>query len=226
MKALYKFTVNRPEKVEEKTQNEDGSVTIKTVTKDVPVEVFLKLPSRRDREEISVVYNGEYGNAIKRGLQTADVMRRSLLDSGGIIAQKDLERADELVKLITAKQNEIQEKTLNGEDLTSASDDLQTLVNEFEQIERPNREIFARSVESHAQNKTIEWCVLNLSFEGDHHVFPGATHESKLSSYYDFCDDEENHKFELEVYNKATIVYYHNIIADKTGQEYFDSVFA
>lgn len=226
MKILYKFTVNKRQKAEEKTQNEDGSFTVRQVDKEVPIGVTLKHPSRRDREEISVVYNGEFGNAIKRGLQTNDVMRRSLLDSGGILAQKDLERADELLRLITVKENEIQQKTIEKEDTSKDNEDLQNLANEFERIERAQRDIFSRSVESHAQNKTIEWCVLNMSFAGEDPVFPGNTHESKLSSYYDFCDDEDNHSFELEVYNTATVVYYHHILSGKTGQEYFDELFA
>lgn len=229
MKILYKFTAHKKEKVEEKTVNEDESVTIKLVDKEVPVDVYLKHPSRRDREEISVIYNGAYGNALKQGLQTADVMRRCLLDSGGIIAQKDLERADELLKEITLKANEIQEITLAQGDLTGKEEELQELTNEFELIERPQREIFSKSAEAHAQNKTIEWCVLNLSFTKDkdyEYVFRGPTFESKLESYYKACDDEDKHGFELAVYDKATVVFYHHILGNKTEQEYFDLILA
>jgi hypothetical protein len=229
MKILYTFTVPKKALVEETINNEDGSVTIKKVEKEVPVEVHLRQPSRRDREEISIVYNGEFGNAVKRGLQTSDVLRRALLDSGGIVAQNDLERADELVKLIIAKQNEIVQLKMENTDISDAEDDLNTLTEEFERLERPQREIFARSAESHAQNKTVEWCVLNMSMtkgERDYlYIFPGANSESKLSSYYDFCDDEKAHEWEIAVYNKATVVFYHYIVAGKDDKEYFDSLF-
>ena len=230
MKTLYKFSVSKKEQVEERTENEDGSVTLKKVTKDVPTYVYTRLPSRRDREEISFIYNGAYGDAVKRGLQTADVLRRALLDSGGVIAQNDLERADELTKLIIAKKNEILQKELEKEDIKDDAEEYEALVAEFEKLERPQREIFARSADSHAQTKTVEWCVLNMTFyrdENDNYipVFPGNTTESKLNSYYEFCDNEDEHKWEVEVYNKATIVFYHFIVTGETDKKYFDSLF-
>ncbi len=229
MKILYTIKVSRKEKVEERTENEDGSFTVKNVDKDVPVEVHLKLPSRRDREEISLVYNAQYGMALGKGLQTADVVKRSLLDSGGIIARQDLERADEILKMYQQKENEIIEAKLEGLSVEDLEQERRELSAQFAELEEPQREIFSRTAEFFAESKTVEWCVLNLSYfktDKDYYqVFGGATPDSKLTTYYDWCDEEDNkHVAELEAYAKATLVYYHHIMGGRTGEEYFNQL--
>lgn len=229
MKILYKFIANKTQKVEEKTDNGDGSFTTKLVDKPFPVEIYLKHPSRRDREDISVFYNGAYGAALKKGLQTADVIRRCLLDSGGTLAQHDLEQADQLLKELTLTANAIQEALLEKKDDSDLQKQYSELLEAFEKIERSQREVFSKSAEAHAQNKTVEWCVLNFTFTQNEkkeyvYVFPGPTDEAKLSTFYEWADDEK-HEFELGIHEKATVCYYHYIMADKSGQEYFDSIF-
>lgn len=226
MKLLYTFTVNKKQFVEESYPQDDGAVLTKKVEKEVPVEVRLKLPSRRDKEQISFIYDGEYGKAIKGGLQPNDVLRRCLLDSGGAIAQKDLERAEELLKLITVKENEKTLAKVNNQeaDVTALDEDLVKLYTEFQTFEKIQRDVYSRSAESRAEMKTVEWCVLSMTYVGDAWVFPGVTDESRLNTYYDFCDDEENHKWEMEVYNKASVIFYHHIVSSKVDKEYFDEL--
>lgn len=226
MKLLYTFTVTKKELVEESTPQEDGSTVVRKVEKDVPVEIRLKLPSRRDREQIAFIYDGEYGKAIKGGLQPVDVLRRCLLDSGGAIAQKDLERAEELLKLIRVKENERTLAIVENEnaDISTLEEELKGMYNEFQVLEKLQREIYSRSAESRAEMKTVEWCVLSMTYCGDAWVFPGVTDESRLTTYYDFCDDEENHKWEIEAYNKATVIFYHHIVSGQTDQKYFDKL--
>jgi hypothetical protein len=228
MKILYVITVNKAQKVEETTDNEDGTKTVKTVDKLTPVEICLKLPSRRDREEISLVYNAQYGIALGKGLQTADVVKRSLLDSGGVITRQELERADEILKTFIQKKNELVAAEMEGADTTDLKQEIEDLTNEFTELERPQREIYSRTAEFYAESKSVEWCVLNMCYykmdKDFYQVFDGPTTDGKLSNYYAMCDEPEKHMDKLDAYNKATLCYYHHILAGKTEKEYFDEL--
>ncbi len=223
MKALYKLKIDRVDKVEERTTNEDGSYTVKEVDKVTPHTVTFKLPSRRESEEISIVYNSEYGQAIKRGLQTADVLRRSLIDNGGIMSDDERQRLFELDKEITRLKNEIVEAEINKTPLEDKFQELQGLLDELQILRKPQEEIFSRTAEYYAQHKTIEWCCLNLSFyENGDAVFPGVSTDAKLNKYYDWCDQGKD--FPQQVFNKALLCYYHHIIGKQTDEKYFDAL--
>ncbi len=229
MKILYTLQLARTEKVETKTDNGDGSFTTKLTDHSIPVQVYLKLPSRRDREEISLVYNAQYGMALGKGLQPADVIKRSLLDSGGIVARQDLEVADDILKQYNQKRNEIIAAQLEKLPTDELEKERLELAAQFERLEQPQREIYSRTAEFYAESKTVEWCVLNLSYYSQDKdylpVFPGPTHDSRLTTYYEWCDEDDNaHAVEKDAYNNATLVYYHHLLGGHTSQEHFDQL--
>ena len=226
MKTLHKFTVNKKTLVEKSEPQEDGSVLVKKVEEKAPVEVSLKLPSRRDKEQLSFIYNGWYGKAIKGGLQPVDVLRRCMLDSGGAIARKDLERAEELIKIIPVKENEVKLAIAEGrpeEEYRDLIEEIGQLSMEFSAIEKLQRDVYSRSAESYAESKTVEECALAMTYIGGELLCPGVTEESRSNLYYDYCDDPEM-EWAVSALNKAIMIYYHYITTGKEDQEYYDSL--
>lgn len=225
MKTLYTFKANKKEKVEEQVTNEDGSITIKKVDKFTPVEVYLKQPSRRDREDLAVVYNSEYGKALSKGIQSFDSLRKAVLDNGGMFAKQDLERADDLIRLIQHKSNEVQLYVTEGKPIDDLEREIQDLTNEYAEYEKPKTALYAKSAEYEAKKNTIVWAVLNFTFTKNQdyeYVFPGATYESRLNHYYDCCDNDSD--FEKEAFDKAYVCFHHHIEGNEVSKEYFDAL--
>jgi len=231
MKELYTITVNKKEKVENKTVNDDGSITLKYEDKLTPVKVFLKQPSRRDREEMDMIYTAELQKCVSRGISTVDMIRRALLDGGGSISKFDLEEMDSLLKQIQEKNN-VYEKLVaekgDKDEIKSIESELGNLLQRYSDIEQSQIQLFSRSAESYAQKRTVIWCVLNLSYvtEGGENinVFRGPTFDSKLNNYYDYCEEEEKYAFELAAFDKAYIIYHGYTSGKLKSSEDFASV--
>jgi hypothetical protein len=223
MKELYTITVNKKDKVENKTTNSDGSITIKYEEKLTPVKVFLKSPSRRDKEEMDMIYTAELQKCVTRGISTVDMIRRALLDGGGSISKLDLEEMDFLLKTIQEKSN-LYQKLLSDkapkEEIAPVETELTQLLTRYNDIENSQVQLFSRSAESYAQKRTVIWCVLNLSHlisdDGKEYtqVFRGPTFDSKLNNYYDSCEEEDKYNFELAVFDRAYVMY-HGYISGK-----------
>jgi hypothetical protein len=225
MKTLYTFTVNKKEVANETVSNPDGTQTVTPVTKEIPVEINLKLLSRRDKERLAVVYNAECGKAMNEGLQPWDTLKKSVMDSGGIYAKRDFERMDEIIRTIQAKSNEVQKAVVDGAPIEDLEREISDLLTEYAEYEKPKTELFSRSAEYEAKKNTIIWALLNFTaFKGPEYlsVFPGSTTESRLNYYYQCCDEDK--QFEQEVFDKAYLCYHHYIETDKTDKDYYDAL--
>lgn len=208
MKELYTFKVNKKTKSEKRIENDDGSFTIKPIDAVEEVVVYLKLPSRRDKEEISLTYKEYYGKAISRGLPMADVLRKNLLDSGGVYSRSDLETAEQVLNKINEVSNTIQMKV--GEDVTELEKELEYLNTLYDQINKIDRNLWANTAEAYAQDMTMHWAVLNLTFwdKDKKEVFPGVTFDSKLTSFYEMSDEPERFSTEIEIFSKSYKCFY------------------
>lgn len=231
MKELYTITVNKKEKIEVKTENGDGSFTLKYEDKLTPVKVFLKQPSRRDREEMDMVYTAELQKCVARGILTSDLIRRALIDGGGSLSNLDLEEMDSLLKEIQEKNNIYQKLKLDkveDEKITEIESELSKLIERYNTIEQTQFQHFSRSAESYAQKKTVIWSVLNLSYtqEGNNYsdVFRGPTFDSKLNNYYDYCEEEDKYDFELKTFDKAYVIYHGFLTGAAKDKEDFAAV--
>lgn len=231
MKELYTITINKKEKVEVKTENGDGTFTLKYEDKLTPIKVFLKQPSRRDREEMDMVYTAELQKCVARGILTNDLIRRALIDGGGSLSTLDLEEMDSLLKDIQDKNNIYQKLKLDkaeGEEVDKIELELSKLIEKYNTIEQSQFQHFSRSAESYAQKKTVIWSVLNLSYiqedKNYSDVFRGPTFDSKLNNYYDYCEEEGKYDFELKTFDKAYVMYHGYLTGAAKTKEDFEAV--
>jgi len=74
-------------------------------------------------------------------------------------------------------------------------------------MEQRLTDVYKHSAETIAEQNTVIWAILNLTFWVDETpVFTGHTDESKKESYLRVFDDPETYSSELEVFNQAYIV--------------------
>ncbi len=173
---------------------------------DKEYNIKLKDMSRRDREELAVVYNAEYGKALAKGLATHAALRKNIVDSGGFFSQKEIERMEELYRLIVAKSNEFQALELEKKDSSEIKAEIEDLWAEYQEYEKVSTALYSRSAEFEAEKNTVTWAVLNFTFADDRELFPGSTNDSRLNFYYECV--ESGKELEVKVFDKAYGCFY------------------
>lgn len=224
MKELYSFEVNKEIEVEEKINNDDGSVTIRKVTKEEPVRIFLKSPSRKDLDGITFIHKSEYGKALSAGMLNKETMLKKIVDNGGIVPYRDEERG----KFIIARIKEITDKIKENPDDCGESyaQELQSLNQEIQEITDIGIDLYAKTAEAYAEDKTILYTTLSLTFYEDtkERVFKGDIWDSKLEYFYHISDNPDKFKFEISVLRKAYICFHAQLLMnpDDITKEYLD----
>jgi hypothetical protein len=227
MKELYTYKVNRNTIKENKVKNEDGSVTITEVTESVPVEVFMKFPSRRDREEMQTIYNQEFHKCISNGINSNDMLKKVILDANaGHYSKQELEILHELYKKLNAAALEYTNKKLDGDDAADEENAFNKIHAEIYKIESSQKSIFDKSAETLSFKKYVTWAAINLTFlknekEFDS-VFRGPTFMTKLDNYYDMSDEPEKYQFELNCFDKSYLLYERYLTKDIETKEDFE----
>ena len=133
IKKLHTFTVPKTitKKVEEKT--EDGILT-KEVKSVEDIGCFVKLPGRREIEQMRVIQSAEFGKAVAMGVQSRESMRTAILNQGGFAyAKADLEELDVILPELNIKRNEYQKIKVEGGDTSKVELEFQDL---YEQVQK------------------------------------------------------------------------------------------
>ena len=192
--------------------------------------IRLKQLSRRDKEDISVVYNAEYGKALSKGLAPHMTLRKNAIDSGGLLAKQEVERAEEVYRAVFAKGNELQlavaEKRQEDE-ISKIQQEIDDLWKEYQNYERPSAELYSRSAEFEAEKNCVTWAVLNFTYvlngEREEELFPGSIADSRFN-YYCECVDN-NKELEKIVFDKSYGCYFQAIKSPETAtKEFFEAL--
>lgn len=222
-KELFTFEVNKEIVKKVETKNGDDSITITNEKSIEPVKITLLVPSRRDKEEMSLVYNAKFSKCLALGIGTREMIRKAILDGGGGQHSKlDIERLDTLVKVLSeklAKANDLSTE----EEKAESQKEVDSIVEEIDQLENLYKGVFEHSAEYNATAEMISWCVLFLTKEGANDVFLGPTFDSKTKNYYD-AEDEDN-KFLVDVYYKSTVIYYCYLVKGISDKNDIESIF-
>ena len=205
-KIIYKFTVTKKEEVEQesttnKKNKETGEMekvtTTKKVKKDIPYDVIIYQPSRRQVEDADMEFSVEMSKCIKRGILTKAMLAKKYSDSGGLLTEDDSNNLMRLYRELSETQESLG-RLLSKKDKSDAeqkrADDLTEKFSEIRKkivdLETTYQNVFNHTADTKAQNKTILWYMLNLSYvqaEGQEAepLFTGSTTEEKEDSYYE-----------------------------------------
>lgn len=208
---LFKFTVYRKAEVEEqKTEtfkNDAGVETVRTYTdkviKDVPVEIAIAKPTRRQRQDSQMEFSVEFSNCIKKGVLTKAMLMNRYSDTGGIISQAESKVMFDLTEEIKTAQGEllklgvVPEAERTPEHAAKVSEVNATIFRLRKQlIEKETAYIglFEHTADVKAQNHTVLWWILNLTQIKDspksefRPMFPGKTTEEREEVLYKLED--------------------------------------
>ncbi len=214
-KYLYNFTIfeDKESFIEEVSINEEnGEETIvkkKTVEK-VPVQIFIKKPSRRQIEDADLEYSVEISKCIKKGILTKAMLAKKYSDTGGAMSEQESSRLVDLYKLIYDSQSQlsrlesISQKTdeINSK-ISDTITTLQSYRKEIVEIESSYRSLFDHTADSKAQNKILIWYILNLSYikrqldDEPKPYFKGSSFEEKLEDFYEKEESLDQQYFQI-----------------------------
>lgn len=176
---------------------------------DKEYNVKLKQMSRRDREDLAIVYNAEYGKALSKGLAPHSSLRKNIIDAGGLFSQKDIERMEEISRAIMVKSNEFQALESEKGDTSQIKQEIEDLWMEYQEYERATSILYSRSAEYEAEKNTVTYAALNFTYVdegGERELFPGSTNDSRLNFYYECVEGDK--ELETKVFDKSFSCYY------------------
>lgn len=207
IKKLHTFTVPKTvvKKVEEKT--EDGILT-KEIKSVEDIGCFVKLPGRREIEQMRVIQSAEFGKAVAMGVQSRESMRTAILNQGGFAyAKADLEELDILLPELNLKRNEYQKIKVDGGDTSEIEVEFQELYGKVQKMEARLLEVYEHTAESISERETTLWAVLNLlHWESGQPVFTGHADETRRTNYYAAFDDAATHQAEVAAFERAFLI--------------------
>ena len=207
MKKLYEFKINETfiDKVEEKT---DGGTFIRDVESTREKECFIKLPQRREIDQIRIIQSAEFGKAVGMGLQTRESMRTAILNNGGFeYAKRDIEEVDRIAPILNEKRNAYMKALVDKEPTEELEAEINEMSSFIDEIQTRLLQVYEHSAETLAERETIIWAILNLSFWADNTpVFAGNTDESRKTRYYEIFDEDKANLPELQVFTAAYLV--------------------
>lgn len=246
-KSIYTFTVNKKAKISEKRvekyTDESGVEKERTITeeveKDIPVEILIKQPNRKQIQEAEMVFSIEMSRCIKSGVLTKAMLLNKYSDNGGLFSKQE---SDELTNLYT-ELNKLQLDVVNLNlvpEQERAENHIETVISKQNKIIEVRKEIveretsyltlFNHTADTKAQNKCVLWYVLHLSHYKDpsqkHNdfvpIFEGKTFEQKEEKLFELEEnDDELYKL---VYGKLASVISFWYFTGKADASEFDKV--
>lgn len=206
MKKLYTFNVKHYEEVEERKENEDGTVTLTKVRKDKEIPIVMRRPSTRELVEKELFYNIRLSKFIKKGINTKQMIFNAYRNAGGIESESEIKYIIDKAAEYDEKYNEYLKAAGEGKPVELIIEELKDLFVEVEKYKLKIQEIYQNSAETAADRETIIYLTLMFTlWEDEKPVFPGVSEESKFESYYEMFDDEEGFELEKKVFTKASI---------------------
>jgi hypothetical protein len=218
LREIYSFTFEKEEKIkktetskvknEETGEEEEVSVT-KEVVEAIPYRLIMKQPTRRQIEDAELEFSVEMSNCIKRGILTKAMLAKKYSDTGGLLAEED---AKALTKMyvrygeFSQESEKLQIKSVKTEKdtarLKEIAGEIALLRKDIINVETSYSNLFNHTADVRAENKVIQWYILNLTFvqksdeEEASPLFEGRDFEQKLQTYYEL-EEEGNDLYDI-----------------------------
>jgi hypothetical protein len=241
MKSIYSFTVNTTEEVEEKTKEKrenketgvEEEIEVSTkVEKEIPHEIVIKQPSRRQLEEADMEYSIEISRCIKKGILTKAMLAKKYSDTGGILTEKDAERLVDLYSELAELEMEIAKSGLHPSDAKKGKKGLGGRLamtrREIVNLESAYQSLFNHTADIKAQNRVILWYMVTLAHikkegaENPTPVFEGKEFDDRIDAYYD--QDEKEDKIFRAFSSKLAAITSYWYFSEKPTQKEFDDI--
>ena len=245
-KSIYTFNIEKKAEVEEKrieTYLEDGIEKQRTITekveKVIPIEILLKEPNRKQVQEAELVFSVEMSKSIKLGILTKNMLLNKYKDTGGLDGEKETKALSQAygdyqqvqVDIVNLRIIPDSEKTEDQvKELQEKENKMLTLRKEIVQRESSYLTLFSHTADARAQNKSILWYVLNLSYYKDTSsghkdfvpIFKGNTFEEKEEALSKM-EDEQDFIYQ-NTYLKLASLFSYWFFSGVVDKEEFDKI--
>lgn len=206
MKSIYEFKVNKKVKkqIEEIT---DAGKLVKEIEEEIPVKIIFKRPNRPESEEADSVSAIEYSESIRKGILTKPLLEKLYDEKGGFLAENYESKYGKLLAQFFELENEYRrldfKENKTAEDKTKISETAAQFINiqrELQGIESARNNLFQNTAETRAQNKTILWLTLFLTYiQEDESKEPIPFFESKSKDYVEaFKEKRDDYDKKIE----------------------------
>ena len=246
-KSLYSFNIYKTAEVEEDKQetvtNDQGEQVTRTykekVKKQIPVEINILLPNRKQMQEADMEFSIEMSRCIRNGILTKAMLLNKYADTGGLISDTD-------AKIMVSAASEIGElqsrlTILNLKPESERDEDykqkIEKVTSEILQRRKTLIEketsymtLFNHTADIKAQNRAILWYILNLTQFKDNSkknsefewLFPGKTFEQKEAVMFEY-EENKNEIYE-KCYSKLASLISYWFFTSNTEKEEFDRI--
>jgi hypothetical protein len=222
LKKLYQFSIDKEiETTVESTKKDrktgDETIVKKKVTEKVPVEIFIKRPSRRELEEAELEYSVEMSRCVKRGILTKAMLAKKYSDTGGVFSEDEAKAYTDLYKQVLDLQNEYirldsadKKDEKQTERFEKIKVELSDVKRQIVEMESTFQSFFDHTADVKAQNRLLLWYVINLTYilndDQDEPVpyFSGSDFEQKIEDYYK--KEESGDSFYFAAIKKASTI--------------------
>jgi len=246
-KSLYSFNILKIADVEEdKTEtitNEQGEQVTRTykekVKKQIPVEINILLPNRKQMQEADMEFSIEMSKCIRNGILTKAMLLNKYSDTGGLISDTDaktmVSAASEIgdlqsrLTILNLKPESERDEDYNQKIEKVTSEILQRRKTLIEK-ETSYMTLFNHTADIKAQNRAILWYVLNLTQFKDNSkknaefewLFPGKNFETKEAAMFEY-EENKNEIYE-KCYSKLASIISYWFFTSNTEKEEFDRI--
>tara|TARA_A100001515_G_scaffold144216_1_gene147615 strand:- start:1797 stop:2645 length:849 start_codon:yes stop_codon:yes gene_type:complete len=245
-KVLHTFTIKRVTEIEEEktetVKDEKGEEKIRTyketVSKEIPVEIKINQPSRRQMQEADMEFSVEMSRCIRSGILTKAMLLNKYSDTGGLISDSDaksmVSTADELRDLqaeltILNLKPEAERTEKENEKIKDLTSTILAKRKTLMEKETSYITLFNHTADIKAQNRAILWYILNLTFYKDETVsteflplFAGKSFEQREAVMFDY-EDSENEIYQ-KCYSKLASIVSHWFFTSNIDTEEFDRI--
>ena len=245
-KVLHTFKIKKIAQIEEEksetVKEEKGEEKIRTyketVTKEIPIQIKINQPSRRQMQEADMEFSVEMSRCIRSGILTKAMLLNKYSDTGGLISESDakimVESADDLRDLqaeltILNLKPEAERTDKEKEKIQDLTSTLLARRKTLMEKETSYITLFNHTADIKAQNRTILWYILNLTFYKDPTesseflpLFPGKSFEQREAVMFDY-EDSENEIYS-KCYSKLASILSHWFFTSNVDTEEFDRI--
>lgn len=222
LKKLYQFSIDKEiETTVESTKKDrktgDETIIKKKVTEKVPVEIFIKRPSRRELEEAELEYSVEMSRCVKKGILTKAMLAKKYSDTGGVFSEDEAKAYTDLYKQVLDLQNEYirldsadKKDEKQTERFEKIKAELSDVKRQIVEMESTFQSFFDHTADVKAQNRLLLWYVINLTYilnDGQDEPVPyfsGSDFEQKIEDYYK--KEESGDSFYFAAIKKASTI--------------------
>jgi len=241
MKTIYKFVLNKTEKVQESEtiKNDKGEeiVQTKTVNKKVPKTYVFARPGRSRQDECELYRAQKESEFLRKNILSIGQVYKKNFDENSLLTKEQIEKYDKLktkfvvlqsdyYKLIEKEESKrTDEEKTKVEEITAKMSDLVAEMQPFEDINSSFNNLYNNTAEILARNQATRYLALFCAYEdlGNNKYIPffgEGTYEDKLKKYDEYEEGEDKFIYSLIIRFMFIANFYYMNKAEK--QEDYD----